>query len=238
MKHTDRTLLLLLWMLGATAGASAATLVITSAGYWQLTVDANGTPVLKEFDDIVRMGEEPNPEPNPDPDPDPNPNPDPVTLTGKVRKWAGEVNEPGVAEAQGLIMEFVAEQAERGTFRSKSRMTEFTKEAIPKTLEVAGSTKTDQWMAVWDDKVWPEVRRIEAAGQMNTLADQARVWREIAVGFKATTNAQWTVEFSAQANLEIKGEANPFLERLLQVLFQMLLDWLINNPFNPGGLET
>ena len=231
MKHVHRELLFFLVILAISSAAAGATLVITPTGYWQLTVDANGKPTLNEFDDIVRLGEK-----KPDPPTDPDPDPGPVTLTGKVRKWAGEVNEPNVAEAQGVIMEFVAAQAERGTFHTKSRMAEFTKEAIPKTLRAANSTKTGEWNAVWDDNIWPEVRKIEAAGQMNTIADQIRVWREITAGLKATSNAKWTVEF-VESNLEIKGEANQFLEQLLKILFQLLLEWVSNNPFNPG-VET
>lgn len=221
MKQIHRDSLIAIALLMSSV-ATAATLVITPSGYWQLTVDADGKPQLNKFDDILRLGEEPTPEPGPN---------DPATLTGKVRKWAGEVNEPGVAEAQALIMEFVAEQAQRGTFKTKPRMTEFTKDAIPKGLNAANSTKTDQWKAVWDDKIWPAVRKIEAAGGMNTIADQIKVWREIANGFKETSNAQWNVEFSAEENLEIRGEARPFLDQFLKILFQLLLEWLTNNPF-------
>lgn len=202
---------------------SAATLVITSAGYWQMTTNAQGVPVLTPFDSIVRMG--------PETDPPVDPPDDPTSLTQMVRRWATEVNEPKAAEAQGFMVEMIAEQGARGTFASKADMAAFTKVAIPKTLSAANSTKVDSWNVVWDDKIWPEVRRIEGAGQMNELDDQVRVWQEIADGFKSTVQAQWSLEYSTiggEVSLVIKGEANPFLDILLKLLFQLLLEWLNN----------
>jgi len=209
--------------------ASGTTLVVTPSGYWNLTVGADGVPVLTKFDEVIRMTNGPT-------DPD-NPDPDPTTLTGKVRKWAAEVDEPRTSAAQGVMMEMIAAQGQRGTFRTKSRMAEFTKEAIPKTIKAAESTKTAEWLAVWDDKIWPEVRAIEAAGEMNTVNDMSLVWEDIAAGFKPVT-ATWQVEFGTvggNKTLVVKGEVGerPFLELILKLLMQFLLDWLGSNPFNP-----
>lgn len=233
MKSTRLTTLIL-----ATAGCVflaapglGATLVITSSGYWQLTVDSEGIPRLAPFDDVIRMGEPDDPVDPIDPE-------DPVTLTGKVKMWATEVNEPQVAEAQGFVVDVIAKQGENGVFRTKSEMTDFTKTSIPKTLDSAGTSKKEQWQSVWDDKIWKEVRRIEGAGQMNTLADQVRVWEEIAAGFKASANAQWTVVFrrgsDGKTYMAIAGEASPFLTVLLQLILELLIEWLKTR----GNLET
>ena len=208
-------------------------LVITPAGYWQLTIDSAGIPILTPFESIISMGDPTNPDPNPNPIP-----PRPTTLSAKVSIWSTEVDEPRIAEAQGLMMQLVAQQGARGTFGTKARMAAFTKQAIDQTLDASQSEKKSQWLAMWDEKVWPEVRRLEASGQMTLMEDQVRVWNEISVGFKSSTNANWSLEHSVtvtgETTLNVKGEASPFLELLLKLLMQFLLEWLSGNPFGGG----
>lgn len=226
------TTFLLATMMAATAAGS--TLVITPSGYYNLTIDGNGVPSLVKFDDVVNMSDSPPVEPT-----DPT-DPAPTSLEGKVRMWATEVRDPKTAEAQGLMVQMVAEQGERGTFTTKARMAEFTKAAIPRTLSAVNSDKEAEWLAVWDDKIWPEIRRIEAAGQMNTVDDMVVIWGQIADGFKGSMQATWQVQLSTvdgTTSLVLSGaEGNrlddrPILKMILQMLMQFLLDWLSKNPF-------
>lgn len=238
MAHLKQTIVVFLWTTGClclTTPGLAATLVITSSGYWQLTVDAAGIPKLTPFDEVIRMGEHDPPTPGPGP---PTPDPGPLTLTAKVNAWATEVDEPQVSEAQGFIIDVIARQGEKGVFGTKSEMTEFTKLAIPRTLSASGSAKQAEWQDVWDAKIWPAVRRLEGTGQMDTINDQVKVWEEIAAGFKQASDSQWSLFLKkgtdGKTYMAIVGEASPLLTILLQLILELLVEWLKDR----GNLET
>jgi len=208
-----RSVALLIACLVCTPVLAVDTLVIAPSGYWLLSLDQSGIPQMNKIRDVVRLGVPDDPDGDDDDEDDDDDDDDGKTLKARVELWADKVKEPKAADAQARAFGLVISQASKGTFSNKSEMAAFTKVAITETLNFRGVTrKKEIWQAVWNDKIWPAVRTIEGAGQMNTIADQIRVWTEIQGGLKSNAGFQ-------EAGL---------WDLLFNMLLELLLEWLRN----------
>lgn len=107
--------------------ATSAVLIVTRAGSYDLTVDANGTPTLalspKQYSRVIDLtGGVPVPNPTPTPDPTPTPTPSPLTERGKLIYAAamavtGDTNRAATAQGLAVLYREIAKQVTNGTVK-------------------------------------------------------------------------------------------------------------------------
>lgn len=102
-----------IWVLLATF-ANGDVLLLTDAGAWVSTVDANGKPTWTKLNrNITHIEDARTGTPNPKPDPDPDPTP-PSTIAISVEKWAREVADPTTALGLAEVYRIGAQQLREG----------------------------------------------------------------------------------------------------------------------------
>lgn len=150
-------------------------LVVSVPGTWHVFFaagNAEGIDLVKWT--VTVEGSTPDPGPKPQPLPDGR-----YQLARWAVNAAQSISDRSKADALAETFAAIAEQVERGEITSIDELQTKSTNAN----RAAVGTDRDLWLP-WFTRLQAELKRLNGAGQMTTLADHVVAWREIATGLR------------------------------------------------------
>lgn len=214
MKPLTHALCALL-LLGAVSQAQETLIVDADGKLWYSSTGSGGAVPAEQHFNIIRLGDG-------TPTPQPTPPPEPEGVAGRVKKWAEDIDEPGVAAVLEQTYQFIADQIDSGRIQTdRASLHTSLQLAVLALDEVEKKATIDR--AAWDDflnqKLATEINSALGSDGQMTKAEGVTLFEGIAEGLRASH----------------EGDAlPPVFNEILQQLLTMLLQWLLSLLF-PGG---
>ena len=149
-------------MLVIAATATASILIITSSGYYTLSEDSSGVPVIQKVDQVIRLSGDPD---------DPTDPPPPTSTYAELQRVAAvesaKIDDNTTAKAISEIYKMVGDRVADGSIKPDDSF-KAVSSATDAVLKVTGTA--DKWTA-WRGAITNELVKLKQTGKLKTKAD-------------------------------------------------------------------
>lgn len=188
--------------------AGEPTIVLLSDGTAWFS-KGDGSPTIAISNIIRAPGDSPNPGPGPTP-----PKPNPSKFREQVTQWGIEVNDTVGASLMSRAYKVLQDEIKSGRIPATADdIDEALTTIADKTIQLIPGNNDAKWRSVHEKIIGELATRLIAAGGNLSAQQYAEFFAEASAGLEDATAGK---------------AAPPFLQKLLEVLLEILIEWISN----------